>query len=100
MAGRIGWLLAFFRRADPHGAPLSGWALAFDAVVAVGAAAGAVYEMAERTLAEAVIVPGPGAVQGMIRQGGPTLVEPGRIEFIGLAHPSLLMFVGAALPLT
>jgi signal transduction histidine kinase len=97
VAGRIGWLLAFFRRADPRGAPPSGWALAFDAAVAVGAAVGAIYEMAERNLAEAVIVPGPGSVQRVLPLGGPTLVEPGRIEFIGLAHPSLLVFVGAAL---
>jgi signal transduction histidine kinase len=38
-------LLAFFARAEPRGAPPSGWALAFDAAVAVGAAAGAIYEV-------------------------------------------------------
>ena len=46
VAGRIGRLLAFFARAEPRGAPPSGWALAFDAAVAVGAAVGAVYEVA------------------------------------------------------
>ena len=51
-ATMMGWqdasrrLLAFFARAEPRGAPPSGWALAFDAAVAVGAAIGAVYEVA------------------------------------------------------
>jgi signal transduction histidine kinase len=97
VAGRIGWLLAFFRRAEPRGAPPSGWVLALDAAVAVGAAAGAVYEMAERNLAQAVVVPGPGFVQGVIRQGAPALVEPGRLVLVGPAQASLLMFAGAAL---
>ncbi|HTX84121.1 MAG TPA: histidine kinase [Streptosporangiaceae bacterium] len=46
MRGRIGWLVAFFRRAEPHEPTPSDWALAFDAAIAVGAAAGAIYEMA------------------------------------------------------
>src|SRR5712691_10203889 len=44
MAGRAGELLAFLRRAGPRGTP-SGWALALDAAVAVGAAAAAVLEV-------------------------------------------------------
>ena len=73
MAGRIGWLFAFFRRAEPRGAPPSGWALALDAAIAVGAAIGAVYEMAERALTQTVIVPGPlfpRAVQQAVQQAG------------------------------
>jgi len=45
MRGRIGRLLAFFRRAEPREPAPSGWALAFDAAVAVALAAGAVDEM-------------------------------------------------------
>ena len=52
-------LLAFFARAEPRGAPPSGWALAFDAAVAVGAALGAVYEVAASgVVATRVVVPG------------------------------------------
>jgi signal transduction histidine kinase len=43
--GRIGWLVAFFRRAEPREPAPSGWALAFDAAVAVALAAGAVDEL-------------------------------------------------------
>jgi signal transduction histidine kinase len=43
--GRIGRLLAFFRRTEPREPAPSGWALAFDAAVAVALAAGAVDEM-------------------------------------------------------
>ncbi len=97
VAGRIGWLLAFFRRAEPRGAPPSGWALALDAAVAVGAAVGAVYEMAQRDVSQLVFQPGPGAVRQAIQQGGLPLVQPGRLVLISPAHASLLMFVGAAL---
>ncbi|HEX4094841.1 MAG TPA: histidine kinase [Trebonia sp.] len=96
MAGRIGWLLAFFRRADPRGAPPSGWALAFDAAVAVGAAAGAVYEMTQRNPGRAVFLPGPGSVGPAVQQLGP-LAQAGRLVLVGPAHPSLLVFAGAAL---
>jgi signal transduction histidine kinase len=50
VARRIRWLLAFFLRAEPRGAAPGGWALAFDAVVAVGAAAYAVREAVRRTI--------------------------------------------------
>ncbi|HTR92893.1 MAG TPA: histidine kinase [Trebonia sp.] len=59
MAGRIRRLLAFFGRAEAREPEPSGWALAFDAAVAVGAAVGAVYEMTQRALTQAVVVPGP-----------------------------------------
>jgi signal transduction histidine kinase len=45
MAERIVRLLDFFGRAEPRGAAPPGWALSLDAAIAVGAAAGAVYEM-------------------------------------------------------
>jgi signal transduction histidine kinase len=52
-------LLAFFTRAEPRGAPPSGWALAFDVAVAVGAALGAVYEVATSGVtATRVVAPG------------------------------------------
>jgi signal transduction histidine kinase len=43
--GRVGWLLAFLRRAEPREPAPSGWAVAFDAAVAVALAAGAVDEL-------------------------------------------------------
>jgi signal transduction histidine kinase len=46
VAGYAGEVLAFLRRAGPRRAP-SGWALALDAAVAVGAAAAAVLEVAQ-----------------------------------------------------
>jgi signal transduction histidine kinase len=57
VAGRIGGLLAYFRRAEPGGAAPSGWALALDAAVAVGAAATAVLEVAQRTYVELTLAP-------------------------------------------
>jgi len=38
VAGRIGSLVAFYRRAEPRGAAPTGRALALDAAVTVGAA--------------------------------------------------------------
>lgn len=61
MAGRTRGLLVFLRQAEPRRAP-SGWVLALDAAAAVGAAAGAVLEVAERTTERAVVLPG-GAIQ-------------------------------------
>jgi signal transduction histidine kinase len=55
MAGRTNGLLAFFRRAEPRTGP-SGWGLALDAAVAVGAAVGAVMEAAQSTNAVPVLV--------------------------------------------
>jgi signal transduction histidine kinase len=98
VAGRIGWLLAFFRRAEPRGAPPSGWALALDATLAVSAAAGAVYEMTQRDIARAsVTVSGPpGTVQHAIRAYLP-LIKLGHPLFIQPVHASLLMLAAAAL---
>jgi signal transduction histidine kinase len=56
MAGRAGEFLAVLRRAEPRSAP-SSWALALDAVVAVGAAAAAVVEVAQRSSQESALVP-------------------------------------------
>lgn len=100
MAGRTGRLLAFFRRAEPRGAPPSGWALALDAAVAAGTAAGAVYEMTQRDLARATLtVSGPPvAVRHAIQFGLP---PAGRLDLPLLAvspvHASLLMLTAAAL---
>jgi signal transduction histidine kinase len=49
-------LLAFLTKAEPRSAP-SGWALALDAAVAVGVAAGAVAEVAGRTMQSEFINP-------------------------------------------
>jgi signal transduction histidine kinase len=98
VAGRIGWLLAFFRRADPRGAPPSGWALAFDAAVALGAAVGAIYEMSQRSLQQIVFMAGNGVAKQAVEQFGSQLGVPGRMLFLGPPqHASLVMFVGAAL---
>ncbi len=74
MAEGIGWLVAFFRRTEPREPAPSGWALAFERRVAVGAAAGAVYEMAERAITQAVVFP---AVPGPIGLVGPARVAGG-----------------------
>ena len=102
MTGRIGSLVAFFRRAEPRGAAPTGWALALDGAVAVGAAIGAVYEITQRSPARAgtatVTVSGSSAaVQHAIQAGLP-------LSKIGLplltlipAHASLLVLAAAAL---
>jgi signal transduction histidine kinase len=77
VARRIRWLLAFLLRAEPVGAAPTGWALAFDAVVAVGAAVGAVWEVRPRTIKAAVPdAPGyPGLpVHVPVREAGGLLV--------------------------
>jgi signal transduction histidine kinase len=56
VAVRSSGLLAVFRRGEPRSAP-SGWSLALDAAVAVGVAALAVFEVAERTTHERSIAP-------------------------------------------
>ena len=58
VARRIRWLLAFLLRAEPRGPAPGGWALAFDAAVAAGAAAGAVWEAAHRATARAIVISG------------------------------------------
>ncbi len=102
VTGRIGSLLASLRRAEPRGAPPSGWALALDGVVAVGAAAGAVYEMTQGALARTgigtVTVSGPAAaIQNAIQHGLP-LSRAGRPLLTMIpAHPSLFLLAVAAL---
>jgi signal transduction histidine kinase len=54
-------LVAYFTRADPRDAAPSGWALAFDAAIALGAAIGAVYEVGSRSETVSTII-GPGGV--------------------------------------
>jgi hypothetical protein len=56
VAARSSGLLASLRRAQPQSAP-SGWSLALDAAVAVGVAAVAVFEVAERTTHERIMAP-------------------------------------------
>jgi signal transduction histidine kinase len=102
VTGRIGSLLASLRRTEPRGAPPSGWALALDGVVAVGAAVGAVYEMTQlgraRTGTATVTVSGSAAtVQHALQQGLP-LNRVGRpLLTLIPAHPSLLLLAVAAL---
>jgi signal transduction histidine kinase len=99
VAGVTGRLIAFFARAEPRGVPPTGWALTLDAAVAVGAAMGAVYEMAERSITRAVVVPAPlvspfGFPLGRLRD------VPGQVLISGAGggvHPSALLLVGAAM---
>ncbi len=88
--------MAFFARSEPRGAPPTGWALAFDAAVAVGAAIGAVYEMAERSVGATVMV----AVPGYDPFGGPVPLPVRRVGGLvvaGQVHPGLLLMAAAAL---
>lgn len=101
MAGRIGSLVAFFRRAEPRGAAPTGWALALDGAVAVGAGIGAVYEMTQRSQARGIatvtVVGSQAAVQHAIQVGLP-LSKIGRpLLTLNPAHASLLMLAAAAL---
>jgi len=82
-AGRAGRLIAFLTRTEPRGAPPTGWALAFDAAVAVGAATGAVYEVARRGLEtvkamppELVTGPGGGYILLPLRRADGLLSTP------------------------
>jgi signal transduction histidine kinase len=102
VTGRIGSLLASLRRAEPRGAPPSGWALALDGVVAVGAAVGAVYEMMQRTPVRAgnatVTVSGPYAsVEHAIQAGLPLSRAGHPLLTLIPGHPSLFMLALAAL---
>ena len=102
MAGRIGSLVAFYRRAEPRGAAPTGRALALDAAVAVGAAIGAVYEMTQRSQARpgsaTVTVVGSSATVQHAIQAGLPLSKIGRpLLTLVPAHASLLMLAAAAL---
>ena len=104
VAGRTGRLLAFFARAEPRGAPASGWALALDAAMAVGAAAGAVYEVATSGIEAtrvvnpnlATLTPG-GVIMVPIRHFGVALITtpvPGHVPYDAMAAAAM-----TALPL-
>jgi len=97
VAARTGRLIAFFTRAEPRGAPPTGWALAFDAAVAVGAAIGAVYEMAERGNVAAVRVSpaGYGPLSGPVPV--PIRVVGGDLGGVVSVHPGFLLMAAAAM---
>jgi signal transduction histidine kinase len=102
VTGRIGSLLASLRRTEPRGAPPSGWALALDCVIAVGAAVGAVYEMTQRAPARAgtatVTVSGSAAAVQHAIQAGLPLNRVGRpLLTLIPAHPSPFLLAAAAL---
>jgi signal transduction histidine kinase len=86
--------LGLLLRAEPRRAAPSGWALALDAAIAVGAAVGAVYEVATH-----------GTVQVNFNMGNIVLIGPGGliISRPGLypvpvpVHTSVLAFAAAAL---
>jgi signal transduction histidine kinase len=61
--GRAAEVLAVLRRAEPRNMP-TGWALALDAAVAVGAALGAVLQAAQHTEYRLVVTPGTTIVTG------------------------------------
>src|SRR5215472_2614445 len=96
--GRIRRLLAFFGRAEPREPEPSGWALAFDAAVAVGAAVGAVYEMAMRSITQDVIEPGPsfGPLEIVNQYGVRVLLPPKPFE-IAVTHASAGLLIAAAM---
>jgi signal transduction histidine kinase len=97
VAGRIRRLLAFFGRAEPRDPEPSGWALAFDAAVAVGAAAGAVYEMAMRSLTQDVIKPGFGTLE-LVSPFGARLTVPAKLLLPPAGtHASVAMILAAAM---
>jgi signal transduction histidine kinase len=98
VAGRIGRLVGYFWRAEPRQAAPSGWALAFDAAVAVGAAAGAVYEIAKRSITQvafprlaSIPVAGGGPLRPARELGGAVLVGPLP------AHVSVAVLIAATL---
>jgi signal transduction histidine kinase len=92
-------MVAFFRRAEPREPAPSGWTLAFDATVAVSAAAGAVYEMTQRDIARAsVTVSGPPAAVRHAIQAGLPLIKLGRpLLNVAPVHAAPLMLAAAAL---
>ena len=89
--------MAFFRRAEPREPTPSGWALAFDTALAVGAAAGAVYEMAERAITDTLVFPSSAVPPAF--SGVQPVVEKGGMVFYSLpaTHPSVAALIAAAL---
>jgi signal transduction histidine kinase len=89
--------VAYLRRAEPREPAPSGWALAFDAAVAVGAAAGAVYEMASRAIVSEVVYPVSAVPTGLRGQLLP-IEEKGGVQFFApVTHPTVAMLILAAL---
>ncbi len=86
VARRTGRLLAFFARAEPRGAAPSGWALALDAAVAVGAAIGAVYEVATSGVEAAKVI--PAGVVNLPPGGGAIMVPAKHIGGLLLTSPA------------
>ena len=93
MAGHAGELLAVLRRAGPRSTP-SGWALALDAAVAVGAAAGAVFEVAQRTTQDHVLKPGVAIVTQTVS------VHPAPAALVAAALTALPLAVRRLYPIT
>jgi len=100
VAGRIRRLLALFGRAEPREPEPSGWALAFDAAVAVGAAAGAVYEMAQRALTQGQVAPPPGSgLVQIVSPAGLRILVPAKLLFppTAVTHASFWLLLAAAM---
>jgi len=88
---RIRGLLAIFRRTEPTGADPGGWALAFDAAVALVAAGGVVWEVAHRVLVRVVEPAGLGS--------RPVYVYPGA-QFHLNGPPFAAIFVHTGIAVT
>jgi signal transduction histidine kinase len=86
--------LGLLLRAEPRRAAPSGWALALDAAIAVGAAVGAVYEISTHGTVQVTFSPGNIV---MIGPRGLILSRPGLYPVQVPVHTSFLAFVAAAL---
>lgn len=93
MPGRASGLLAFLTKAEPRSAP-SGWALALDAALAVGLAAGAVIEVGERTVEAARVTP------EFLFVTQPVTVRAGAATLIAAAASALPLAVRRLYPIT
>src|SRR5262249_50297039 len=93
LVGRGGELLAVLRRTEPRSAP-SGWALALDAAVAVGVAAGAVLEAVHYRSADRLMIPELGL-------GAPPMSHPAAATtLIAAALTALPLAVRRLYPIT
>jgi signal transduction histidine kinase len=97
VAGLTGQLVAYFRRAEPREPAVTAWALAFDTAVAVAAAAGAVYEVAERTVGSVTVFPGPPGTQPLI---SPAPVHASAAVLIAAALTALPLAARRFYPIT
>jgi signal transduction histidine kinase len=98
MRGRTGWLVAFFRRAEPREPAPSGWAVAFDAAVALALAAGAVDELPSTvftSLYGGVLRPG-----GVLAVFGPYSVHASVAALIAAALTGLPLAARRFCPIT